>query len=99
MHLSPADRIKDDRSPYIAFCKNLHLLRVAAELGGRSRDLDRYLWLTGMYLKWLKERRRESGPQVNVELRDLFSNPDGGAAAELDAMLPAIIERTFRRNL
>jgi len=94
LHLRRTDLIHDATHPYVAFCENLGRLQNAGGLNASVRDLDRYLWLTGMYMKWLRERRK-SAPQVNVELLGLFTNP-GQAAAELDAMLPAKLDRAFR---
>ena len=87
--------INDSEHPYEAFCKNLAGLRTEAGLNGPGRELDRYLWITGMYMRWLK-RRQERNPQMNAELLTIFDHPDRKAVAELDALLPATVKRTFR---
>ena len=72
---------KDNR--YRAFCTNFEKLRTLAKLECTTKELDQYLWLTGMYMRWLKERSKEN-PRVNQELRGLFQQP----TPELKAMLP-----------
>lgn len=53
----------------------------------------RYLWLTGMYMKWIKERVKPK-PRVNAELRRLLEQPSVEVAGELDVMLPAAARYT-----
>ncbi len=95
LHLGAGEYLSDKAHPYLAFDKNVARLRAAAGLNGHGRELDRYLWITGMYMKWLKERQKPN-PKLNVELRDLFERPMSVAVAELDALLPAILDRTLK---
>ena len=82
------------RHDYQGFCKAFRMLRQESELRCSTRELDRYLWLTGMYMRWL--RQREKGhPQVNAELLDVFRHPTRAQAANLNALLPAGIRRVF----
>jgi hypothetical protein len=83
------------KHPYVAFCENFGKVHLQVKPTCRtSRDLDHYLWLVGMYRRWLKQREQEN-PVVNKELLDLFSNP-GPYAPDLHALLPTGIERTFK---
>ncbi|MBE0614871.1 MAG: hypothetical protein IH604_14470 [Burkholderiales bacterium] len=93
-HLGSTGYLEDGKQPYVAFCRAFQKLRTDAHLVATSRDLDRYLWIAGMYLRWLGEREKEK-PQLNVELRGLFDKPDKEAAKELDAMLPPSFSRPF----
>ncbi len=79
------------KHPYIAFCDNLFKLRELSRLNLSMRELDHYLWLTGMYMRWLKQRDHSS-PLVNDELLRLFIKPgqDGG---DLEALLPPVLWR------
>jgi hypothetical protein len=86
LHLSDA-YAEDAERPYVGFSGNLARLRTEAGLECSSRELDRYLWLTGMYMKWLKEREKES-PLINRELAAFLDDPRGQAATDLEAMLP-----------
>ena len=43
--------VVDNEKPYVAFCENLRRLSAAGESPGHGRELDRYLWITGMYMK------------------------------------------------
>jgi len=51
LHLGPKALAANSADPYAAFCSNLSQLRTAAQIQGAGRDLDRYLWITGMYTK------------------------------------------------
>lgn len=86
--------LTDPDHPYLAFCKNLSRLRTEARISGPGRDLDKYLWITGMYIKWLRERSK-SKPLVNVELQGIFKKPTREVKAALDAILPQGVAREF----
>jgi len=60
-------------NPYRAFIMNLDRLREASGLSVTLRDIDRYLWLTGQYRKWLKKGNEA---KLNSELRSLFEDDD-----------------------
>ena len=95
LHLGAKSYVVNNKFPYRAFCKNFATLRAEAGLSCGTRELDRYLWLTGMYMRWLRERTKEK-PLINGELQRLFKHPSRDAAAELDALLPVNIERVFK---
>jgi hypothetical protein len=77
--------------PYKAFCEAFARLRAPLPLEG-DRDLDRYLWIGGMYARWLRQRGSKN-VLVNAELLSLFKAPGAEAARDLDAMLPPEFER------
>jgi hypothetical protein len=83
---------------YEAFCSCITQLKNLVGNGCDTRMLDHYLWLTGMYMRWLKGRKKEN-PKVNAELLELFNKPTKAQAAELDALLPAILDRAFKGEL
>jgi hypothetical protein len=72
---------KDNR--YRAFCENFEKLRELAMLKCTTKELDQYLWLTGMYVRWQKKKKN---PRVNEELRGLYQQQP--PVAEFKAMLP-----------
>ncbi len=75
---------------YQAFCERFDRLRSEAKLNCTTRELDRYLWLTGMYMKWQKEKE-EDRPKVNAELLRVFR--DSASDADLRAFLPPVLLR------
>ncbi len=85
----------DDDHRYRSFCEGLSVMRAHSKLSTGARDLDRYLWLVGMYLRWLKQRHKEH-PLINEELLRLFKSQDKETILDLEGLLPQSIERTFR---
>jgi hypothetical protein len=79
-------------SLYATFCERFNRLHDEAALNCSCRELDRYLWITGMYEKWQKGRNKPKF-SMNVELRRVFEQPTIEEKADLDAMLPAILKR------
>jgi hypothetical protein len=77
--------------PYKVFCENVAALRKLSNLNCSGRELDRYLWITGMYRRLLRQKRRPK-PTLNVELLRLFKMR-GDAAQDLNEMLPAGLRR------
>lgn len=86
LHLGKSLAI-DKARPYLAFCKNIARVRDEAHLNGSGRNLDRYLWIAGMYKKWLAIREKPKRA-MNVELRELFESPGIDAARDLEELLP-----------
>ncbi len=77
LHLSSRDL--DKSTTYGGFVKNLHRLRDRYALHSSDCvDLDRYLWLRGMY-----DRYERGDARVNRELREYFA----GEPRELAALL------------
>jgi hypothetical protein len=58
--------------PYVAFQENLGRLKEASGINTNGRELDRYLWIVGMYMRW---KRSKSKPLVNAELLRTFQHP------------------------
>src|SRR5205807_8365502 len=85
-------RAHDDAHPYVAFCENFARLRTAAGFAASTRELDRYLWLTGMFIRWRKKSRL-----VNEEVRSLSETPTAAAKMELKRMLPRSVTMRFHR--
>src|SRR5258706_8160900 len=78
-HLGKQGQAINIAHPYQAFIENIHRLKERAHLSCTSKELDRYLWLAGLYQAWL----RSSAPQINVEVAQLFNSLSSEAAAEL----------------
>jgi hypothetical protein len=77
-------RYEDDAvSPYASFVKNFWIVSDSVGISTRTRRLDRYLWLAGLYRRWLK------GRQVNSEFRRILSGPTSDQRTYLDEMLPS----------
>ena len=66
---------------------NLNRLREISGLSATLRDLDRYLWLTGQYRKWLKKGNEA---QLNSELRSLFKDNDTEVRQLLGTLWPGM---------
>jgi hypothetical protein len=98
LHGGEGCRVVDKSNPYATFCENFNRLRSEAELKCTTRQLDHYLWLLGMYLRWLKERSRAQ-PRVNAELLQQFKNPARKFAGLFQAMLPKHLAETFSAAL
>lgn len=92
LHLGKGGYIEDDADRYRAFCKNIDRLHEANGVRVGTRELDRYLWLMGMYQRWLKERRR-TGVRVNAELMRLFATPTRDETRDLNDLLPFSLGR------
>ena len=61
-------RYENDRPrPYAGFCRNIKSLREYASLRCGNAELDRYLWITGMYIRWL-DHSEDENPIINEEL-------------------------------
>jgi hypothetical protein len=66
LHLG-ADELRGAESSYGGFCRALARLRTAYGLEASPRDLDRYLWIAGMYRAFARGRR-----DINRDLLALF---------------------------
>jgi hypothetical protein len=73
-HLGPKLYVEDHTKPYIAFRENLRRLREESRINCSDRQLDHYLWITGLYMRWLR------GRQINGELRNVLINPSRSQA-------------------
>jgi hypothetical protein len=75
------------RRTYAEFCADFERLRESAGFTMTPWRLDRYLWLVGMYGRWIENR------PVSSELRRVLSAPSEEAARLLDNMLPRQLPR------
>jgi hypothetical protein len=91
LHLGKANYVNDEDHPYLAFVVNYEDLKANIGHKGSNRDLDRYLWLSGEFIAWKKDH----DSAINVELRSVFEKPDAETAAELEALIPSILSKSF----
>jgi len=87
MHLGSTRIGSPTDSAYAAFREDLARLRGEAGLACSNREIDRYLWITGMYMKWQKDRKKKDFA-MNVELKQVFEQPTTEQDADLHALLP-----------
>ena len=80
---------------YQSFCRCFKELHQIAALSCSTRELDRYLWLTGMYMRWKKNPRKAL---VNSELRVVLEHPTPQQRRDLTAMLPPLPNRAIKRR-
>lgn len=81
-HLGPRNRVVDDEHRYREHVANFRRLRGLSGFKGRKRELDRYLWVSGQYRQWRDKPRT----RINAELRDLFEDPQGDTASDIETM-------------
>jgi len=98
LHLGNKKYLANEQHPYKAFYENFIRLRNLAGLQCGTRDLDYYLWITGMYMRWRKERNNKR-PRISRDLLQLFQKPTKTQIKELDALLPSILDRAFKGEL
>jgi hypothetical protein len=88
-HLGSRFYMEDRSRPYAAFRQNLQRLRDMSHIKCSHRQLDHYLWITGLYMDWLNEKK------INVEMSAVLMNPSRSQAYQLNAFLPAKLPRPF----
>ena len=74
-------------SDYARFVEEIDLLKSASGLACSTRDMDRYLWLVGLRLSWLKATMNNRDAPINVEVKQMFKS------AESDAELRDLVAR------
>ena len=67
-HLDGARLPYDDPPAYVDYVEALGALTALSGIECSGREVDRYLWLSGLYRAW----RRDAAAKINVEARDLF---------------------------
>lgn len=82
-HLGRGNFVRRRRSRYKAFAKNFEKLRSLARVKCTTRQLDHYLWLSGLYRTWRRNRKT----RINKDVRRLFAQPSRRESAYL-ARLP-----------
>ncbi|MBZ0171954.1 MAG: hypothetical protein K8E66_06205 [Phycisphaerales bacterium] len=90
LHIGRVGRGDSGASSYAGFVEKIDMVRRNFGILCTGRELDRYLWITGMYLKWLKEIDK-SRPIMNREISALFTEPRGSVAEDLEQMLPCCL--------
>ena len=94
-HLGRRNVDGDGQHPYRAYTADFKRLRELSGFTGTIRELDRYLWLAGQYRAWKKNHKAVRSREVT----ELFENPTPETAAELDALLPSILDKAFKGEL
>ena len=83
-HLGAAVFLRNSSHPYRAFMTNFNSLRMRASLVCSTRELDKYLWLTGLYREW---KRFPEKPRINVDVERLFAKASGEIKRDLALMM------------
>jgi|SRR6266852_2048109 len=69
-HLGRQGKVTNTAHPYKAFVENINRLKERAHLSCTSKEIDRYLWLAGLYQEW----RTAAKPEINREIEELFES-------------------------
>ena len=83
-HLHRKDRTTNPAQPYRADLANLATLRSQLVFPCQNRELDRYLWLAGIYRAW----KRNSKAQISTEVAKLLAVHTQEVQAMLDVLVP-----------
>ena len=79
------DYYHDGANLYSSFQENPRRLKNASGITTTGREMDRYLWLVGMYMKW---KRSKSKRMVNAALLRVFIRPASEDKADLAILVP-----------
>ncbi|MGH9773866.1 MAG: hypothetical protein ACRD50_02845 [Candidatus Acidiferrales bacterium] len=85
-HLGLKSMEIDPKRPYVAFWKNHRRLKEELSFSVSNPDLDHYLWIAGLYMKY----RKNTQADINREVHDLFANGDTCITADLADLVPNI---------
>jgi hypothetical protein len=85
-HLGIYPQGKNKAHPYRAFVENIDILKRYAHLYCTNTELDRYLWLGGLYRSWEKNK----GAQINAEVAQLFNSLSSTPTTELAQLLDCL---------
>jgi hypothetical protein len=85
------DYCLDGSKLYPAFRENLRRLKDASNIVATVSEMDRYLWIVGIYMKWQGERSK-SKPMVNAELLRTFMHPTSEDKSDLDVLVPDFLK-------
>jgi len=72
-HLGRKNLVYSHRNRYVAFVENFERLKSLARLNCTVRQLDHYLWFSGLYREW-RRRNGKARKRINKEVRNLFRN-------------------------
>lgn len=81
-HLGRSNLAKNPAANYLAFVENVHQLRQLSGLNCSSRELDQYLWVAGLYLRWKKNQDNK----MNREVLNLFQGSSSEVANDLRSL-------------
>ncbi len=87
-HLGRRNMETDQDHPYRAYMTNHRRLKELCGLEVTNRHLDHNLWLAGQYRVW----KQKPATHLNRDVLALFENPTPEAAAELDVLLPLMLD-------
>ncbi|GLV59854.1 hypothetical protein KDH_66780 [Dictyobacter sp. S3.2.2.5] len=94
-HLGTHVRTVGTTSPYKAFVDNIEQLKQRAALSCSNKELDRYLWLAGLYRLWKRYQNKyeentneKKKLRMNAEVEALFNDFSSVNAAELAQLYP-----------
>lgn len=86
-HLGKKNWRKIEGRPYVEFVGHLNRLREFACLTCTRRDLDKYLWLAGLYRKYESRQAKAKDPQINAEALRLFRFPNERQKRDLHILM------------
>jgi hypothetical protein len=88
-HLQGRAVAPTDPPPYARYDADIEVLQQHLGNSYSTSDLDAYLWLAGLYMEWSKPRAEGRQPEINREVRELFSR-GAEVAADLAALVPMV---------
>ncbi len=94
-HLGRGNTVNDKEHPYRAYVTNHRRVKELSALDPTNRELDHYLWLAGQYRTWKKNPEA----RLSREIRELFEDPTPEVAADLNALLPATLDKALKGEL
>lgn len=83
-HLGYAGAILDRHHIYRAFTLNFNTLKARLQFDCTTRELDKYLWLSGVYRQW---RNNPENPKINVDAHRLFVNASEETKRDLEIIM------------
>jgi hypothetical protein len=81
-HLGRRNCVKAQDGVYLAFAANVQRLLELSRLECHMRELNRYLWLAGLYRRWQKSK----DSKIDREVGDLFASESAQVVRDLSLM-------------
>ncbi|MDB5386679.1 MAG: hypothetical protein JWM11_2325 [Planctomycetaceae bacterium] len=81
-HLGQGQWQKDSKRPYLAFVANIERLRQRSGIDCTNSELDRYLWLAGLFRRWDNPK----DGKINREASILFANQSPDVARDVKSL-------------
>ena len=82
-HLGRRNYVKVKTGVYLEFVENIQRLIQLSAIDCTSRELDRYLWLAGLYRRWQKQE----DSKINREASTLFADDSSEVARDLQLLV------------